>query len=160
MIVRRLALVVVATLASGAAYAVQPDEVLSDPRLEARARDISAGLRCLVCQNESIDDSRADLARDLRLLVRERIEAGDDDGQVRNFLVRRYGNFVLLKPPLEPGTALLWATPFVVLIAGATALTLMRSRSGELTTPAPLSQVERDHLAAVIDADLPPKRFQ
>lgn len=100
------------------ARAVQPSEMLADPVLEKRARDLSAGLRCMVCQNESIDESHAPLARDLRVLVRERIAAGDTDEQVIDFLVSRYGNFVLLKPPLETSTILLWVTPFAVLILG------------------------------------------
>lgn len=161
MISRRplLFLGLLALLASSSAHALQPNEILSDPKLETRARDISAGLRCLVCQNESIEDSRADLARDLRMLVRERLEAGDSDGQIRDFLVRRYGNFVLLKPPLNPETVLLWATPFVVLVAGGAAL-LIRSRNRARATPAPLSQAERDRLAAVFGSDLPPERFR
>ena len=96
-------LVVFVGLAPGLASAVQPDEILADSKLEARARGISAGLRCLVCQNQSIDNSNAELARDLRLLVRERLKVGDSDAQVRDFLVRRYGNFILLKPPFELG---------------------------------------------------------
>ena len=100
---------------------MQPDDVLADPALEARARVISEGLRCLVCQNQSIDDSEAPLAKDLRLLVRERIKAGDSDQQVVDFIVARYGEFVLLKPRFEPRTLLLWfATPAVFLVGVAT----------------------------------------
>src|SRR5918995_3213609 len=102
----------------GAAFAVQPDEVLKDPALEKRAREISTGLRCLVCQNQSIDDSDAQLAKDLRLLVRERLVAGDTDDQVENFLVQRYGEFVLLKPTFGTHTLLLWLTPALVLVLG------------------------------------------
>jgi cytochrome c-type biogenesis protein CcmH len=98
--------------------AVQPDEMLSDPKLEARARAISQDLRCLVCQNESIDQSEAPLAHDLRVLVRQRIKAGDSDAQVMNFIVARYGEFVLLKPRLEWRTALLWGTPPGLLLIG------------------------------------------
>jgi cytochrome c-type biogenesis protein CcmH len=105
-------------LALQPALAVQPDEQLSDPKLEARARDISEGLRCLVCQNQSIDDSHAPLARDLRLLVRERLEAGDTNEQVVDYLVARYGDFILLKPPFKSDTLLLWATPLLVLVVG------------------------------------------
>jgi cytochrome c-type biogenesis protein CcmH len=105
-----------------AAYAVQPDEILSDPAKESRARDLSQELRCMVCQNQSIDDSEAPLARDLRLLVRERITAGDSDAQVIDFLVARYGEFVLLKPRLEPHTLLLWLLPPLVLAGGGFAL--------------------------------------
>ncbi len=97
---------------------MQPDEVLKDPALEKRAREISAGLRCLVCQNQSIDDSDAHLAKDLRLLVRERLMAGDTDDQVHDFLVQRYGEFVLLKPAFGTHTLLLWLTPALVLILG------------------------------------------
>ena len=100
---------------------MQPDEQLADPALEARAREISGGLRCLVCQNQSIDDSDAPLARDLRLLVRERLKAGDSNDAVRDYLVARYGEFILLRPPFEWQTLLLWLTPVVVLAAGAIA---------------------------------------
>lgn len=109
---------IAALLFSGSALAVQPNEVLKDPALEKRAREISAGLRCLVCQNQSIDDSDAQLAKDLRLLVRERLVAGDTNDQVENFLVQRYGEFVLLKPSFGAHTLLLWLTPALVLILG------------------------------------------
>jgi cytochrome c-type biogenesis protein CcmH len=108
-----------ALVIGGTALAVQPDEVLKDPAMEKRARDISAGLRCLVCQNQSIDDSDAQLAKDLRLLVRERLVAGDSDQQVRDYLVQRYGEFVLLRPTFRAQTVLLWLTPAVVLVLGA-----------------------------------------
>ena len=107
---------------ASAAYAVQPDEIMADPAKEARARDLSRELRCMVCQNQSIDDSEAPLARDLRLLVRERIAAGDSDAQVLDFLVARYGEFVLLKPRLEPHTWLLWLLPPLALAGGGLAL--------------------------------------
>jgi cytochrome c-type biogenesis protein CcmH len=100
-----------------AANAVEPDEILADARLEGRARALSTGLRCLVCQNQSIDDSSAPLARDLRLLVRERLSAGETDGQVMKFITDRYGQFVLLNPPVGRNTALLWATPALLLLA-------------------------------------------
>jgi cytochrome c-type biogenesis protein CcmH len=119
-------------MGSSAAYAVQPDEIMSDPAKEARARDLSRELRCMVCQNQSIDDSEAPLARDLRLLVRERIAAGDTDAQVIDFLVARYGEFVLLKPRLEPHTLLLWLLPPLALAGGGLALWMhgrRRSRS-------------------------------
>jgi cytochrome c-type biogenesis protein CcmH len=106
-------------LTLSAAFAVQPDEQLADPALESRAREISAGLRCLVCQNQSIDDSDAPLARDLRILVRERLQAGDSNEAVRDYLVARYGDFILLKPPFEAGTLLLWLTPILALGIGA-----------------------------------------
>jgi cytochrome c-type biogenesis protein CcmH len=146
--------IVLASLAPSLARAVQPDEVLPDPKLEARARAISAGLRCLVCQNQSIDDSKAEFARDLRLLVRERLNLGESDEQVRAFLVTRYGNFVLLKPPLDLETAFLWGMPALVLAAGGIAL-LFGLRRLQPTPAAPLSRAERDRLAALLDADTP-----
>jgi len=112
-----------------AAFAVQPDEVMADPVLEARARSISQQLRCLVCQGEDIDESAAGLARDLRLLVRERLVKGDSDEQVLEFVRGRYGDYVLMKPPLAPRTWLLWLTPVLVLLAGFLAvLRMMRPR--------------------------------
>jgi cytochrome c-type biogenesis protein CcmH len=117
-----LLLACVVCLGAPAAYAVQPDEIMSDPAKELRARDLSRELRCMVCQNQSIDDSEAPLARDLRLLVRERIAAGDSDAQVLDFLVARYGEFVLLKPRLSPHTWLLWLVPPLALAGGGLAL--------------------------------------
>jgi cytochrome c-type biogenesis protein CcmH len=111
-----------------AAYAVQPDEIMADPGKEARARDLSRELRCMVCQNQSIDDSEAPLARDLRLLVRERIAAGDSDNQVIDFLVARYGEFVLLKPRFNPHTLLLWLLPPLALLGGGLALWIYSRR--------------------------------
>jgi cytochrome c-type biogenesis protein CcmH len=133
---RKLALIIlIMTLtAPYAALGVQPDEVLKDPLLEARARDLSRELRCMVCQNQSIDDSEAPLARDLRLLVRERLTKGDNDQQVLDFLVARYGEFVLLKPRFEWHTLLLWGLPPAVLVAGIVGL-LMRLRRGNPTGP-------------------------
>ena len=122
------ALVALACIAVKPAYAVKPDEMLKDPKLEARARAISKGLRCMVCQNESIDDSNAPLAHDLRVLVRERLTKGDTDSQVINFLVARYGEFVLLKPRFELHTLLLWGMPPGVLIIGAIALFMLARR--------------------------------
>ena len=111
--------------------AVAPEERLADPALEARARDLSKGLRCLVCQNQSIDDSNAPLAQDLRRIVRERLVAGDDEAAIEAFLVARYGEFVLLAPPVRAGTLLLWAGPFILLLgaAGALAWLTLRRRS-------------------------------
>src|SRR4030088_2674757 len=117
-----LALALALTLASAPGQAVPPDEVMADPARESRARDLSRELRCMVCQNQSIDDSEAPLARDLRLLVRERISAGDSDAQVIDFLVARYGEFVLLKPRLKPHTLLLWLLPPLALAGGGFAL--------------------------------------
>jgi cytochrome c-type biogenesis protein CcmH len=113
---------------TSAAYAVQPDEIMSDPAKESRARDLSRELRCMVCQNQSIDDSEAPLARDLRLLVRERIAAGDTDAQVLDFLVARYGEFVLLKPRFEPETYLLWLLSPLALAGGGFALCVYNRR--------------------------------
>ena len=123
--------VLITALAASAAHAVQPDEIMSDPARESRARDLSRELRCMVCQNQSIDDSDAPLARDLRLLVRERIATGDSDAQVIDFLVARYGEFVLLKPRFNSRTVLLWLLPPLALLGGGIALwTNMRRRSG------------------------------
>jgi len=127
-----------AALTASAACAVQPDEIMSDPARESRARDLSRELRCMVCQNQSIDDSEAPLARDLRLLVRERIAAGDSNAQVIDFLVARYGEFVLLKPQLNPHTWLLWLLPPLALIGGGLALWIhSRRRSGSMATEDP-----------------------
>jgi cytochrome c-type biogenesis protein CcmH len=143
---------VCAAVASGSALAVQPEEMLKDPKLEARARDLSRELRCMVCQNQSIDESEAPLARDLRLLVRERLTKGDTDQQVLDFLVARYGEFVLLKPPLESRTIILWALPPVALLAGAIGLffAVRRRRAGQLE-PAALSTEERRRLSTLVD---------
>ena len=119
---------VVLMMAASAAYAVQPDEIISDPVKEARARDLSRELRCMVCQNQSIDDSEAPLAKDLRILVRERIAAGDSDAQVIDFLVARYGEFVLLKPQLNLHTWILWLLPPLVLAGGGAALWMQARR--------------------------------
>ncbi len=146
-----LGVVLALMLAAGPALAVPPDEILKDPALEARARALSAELRCMVCQNQSIDDSDAPLAKDLRLLVRERLAAGETDGEVKAFLVARYGDFVLLRPPLEWRTALLWSAPFLVLLAGAVgALVALRRRRARPAAPAPLSAAEREALDRIM----------
>ena len=132
----RLIAVVVLTLAAPFARAVQPDEILGDAALEARARALSKELRCMVCQNQSIDDSDAPLARDLRLLVRERMKEGDSDSQIVDFLVARYGEFVLLKPRLALHTVLLWFGPPAALVGGAFALLLMARRRNRRSTTA------------------------
>jgi cytochrome c-type biogenesis protein CcmH len=137
-------------LAPLAARAVQPDEIIPDPRLEARARALSAQLRCLVCQNESIDESHADLARDLRVLVRERLQAGDSDDQIRAFLVRRYGDFILLKPPFKLETWLLWGAPFLFLLAGGGIIFVARRRQKSLAPATSLSEAERATLEAML----------
>ncbi len=126
----RLALALCTALITAPAWAVQPDEVLPDPVLEQRARDLSKDLRCLVCRNESIDESNADLARDLRLLVRERLVEGDSDSEVIDFVVDRYGEFVLLKPTTGGANRLLWAAgPLMLLLAGAVGVGFVRRRS-------------------------------
>jgi len=136
-----------------AAHAVQPDEILADAALEARARALSAELRCMVCQNESIDDSHAELARDLRLLVRERLKAGDSDVQVRAYLVQRYGNFILLKPPFELSTLLLWSAPALVLLLGASAIVVAMRRRGSPAVTSGLEEAERRKLESLLGDD-------
>jgi cytochrome c-type biogenesis protein CcmH len=133
-------------------HAVQVDEILPDPALEARARAISRDLRCMVCQNQSIDDSEAPLARDLRLLVRERLKAGDTDSQVVDFMVARYGEFVLLKPRMSWHTVILWAAPPMVLVAGLIAIGLAQRRRSAGTGPdvlPGLTESERIKLAEI-----------
>jgi cytochrome c-type biogenesis protein CcmH len=156
----RLAVAMVALFLAGAvpAHAVQPDEIMSDPVSEARARDLSRELRCMVCQNQSIDDSEAPLARDLRLLVRERIAAGDSDAQVMDFLVARYGEFVLLKPRFERRTWLLWLVPPLLLAGGGLALwgySRRRAGAGEDGMPAVLTADEQARVVALMSADGP-----
>ncbi len=132
-----------------AAQAVEPDEVLDDPKLEQRAREISKGLRCVVCQNESIDESNADLAKDLRILVRDRLEAGDSNDEVVEYVVARYGEFVLLEPRFAPHTYLLWIAPILLLLFGLMlAYKLFRGRADRVdaNAPKPLSEAERQRL--------------
>jgi cytochrome c-type biogenesis protein CcmH len=139
---------------------VQPDEIMADPVKEMRARELSRELRCMVCQNQSIDDSDAPLARDLRLLVRERIAAGDSDGQVIDFLVARYGEFVLLKPPLEPHTVLLWLLPPFALAGGVLTLWIQgrrRSRSRLAEPTDKLTAEEEARLALLMTDEAAPK---
>lgn len=133
------------------ALAVNPDEMLSDPNLEARARALTAQLRCLVCQNESIDDSNADLAHDLRVLVRRHLAAGDSDEAIIAFMRQRYGDYVLLKPPVRPATYILWFGPFLlVLVAGGISFRTLHRRS-RTEPPPPLSDSERQRLAHLLD---------
>jgi cytochrome c-type biogenesis protein CcmH len=144
-----------AATSGGAVLAVQPDEILDDPKLEAEARKISAELRCLVCQNQSIDDSDAPLARDLRILVRERLKAGDDRQGVIEFIVARYGEFVLLRPRLTSRTFLLWLAP-LLLVAGGLYLAwrlFSRGRAETIASPAPLSEEEQARLKRILDGD-------
>ena len=152
---RAIVLAAVLGLSIVAASAVEPGERLADPALEARARAIGGELRCLVCQNQSIDDSSADLAHDLRVLIRERISAGDTDAQVLQFMVHRYGDFILLKPPVKPDTYLLWFGPLAVLGVGAigAGLYLRRSRGARQQAPAPLSADERRRLDKLLAED-------
>jgi len=146
-------MLVAAVLASSAALAVEPDEILPNAALEARAREISSGLRCLVCQNQSIDDSNAPLARDLRLLVRERLKAGDSDAQVMRFVEDRYGEFVLLNPPLSWRTVMLWVAPLLALIAAVwmTARAWRRRQpQAANATITPLSPDEESKLRSIL----------
>jgi len=149
---RALPLIALLFALAAPAAAVTPDEILKDPALEARARHLSQELRCMVCQNQSIDDSDAPLAHDLRVLVRERLSAGDSDHQVLDFLVARYGDFVLLKPPLQQDTLLLWGLPPAALLAGLAALLLMarRRRAVNLQTSA-LSAAEQRKLTTLVE---------
>lgn len=147
----RFALLLVMLLYAGFALAVEPDEMLKDPALEARARALSQQLRCMVCQNQSIDDSAAPLAHDLRVLVRERLKRGDTDRQVIDFLVARYGEFVLLKPAFAWHNALLWAIPPGVLLIGAVVLFVFARRRRPLQTQDTLDEAEQRKLAAMLD---------
>ena len=140
----RRVLVALLFLTGLSAWAVQPDEMLPDPKLEARARAISRDLRCLVCQNQSIDDSDADLARDLRLLLRQRLVAGDSDDQAKQFLVDRYGDYVLLRPPFKGTTLLLWGGPLLLLLGAALAARGVFRHKPQ--APAPLSEDEKARL--------------
>ena len=128
------------------AAAVEPNERLADPKLEARARAISAELRCLVCQNESIDESGADLAHDIRVLLRQRLVAGDTDAQARQYIVDRYGDFVLLKPPVEPATYLLWFGPFALLVVAGAGMVVALRRRHAAAEPPPLDDAEKERL--------------
>jgi cytochrome c-type biogenesis protein CcmH len=152
---RVLLIVLALGLPGSAAQAVQPDEVLPDATLESRARALSLGLRCLVCQNQSIDDSDAPLARDLRVLVRERLVEGDSDAEIIDYVVARYGDFVLLKPPLKPSTIALWLSPILLLLAGMWLARLAFARTVPQASPssgleAELSAEERAKLDAVL----------
>jgi cytochrome c-type biogenesis protein CcmH len=153
----RAFIVGLALVISAPAVAVQPDEILKDPALEARARNLSRELRCMVCQNQSIDDSDAPLARDLRILVRERLQAGDSDRQVIDYLTDRYGDFVLLKPRLTARTALLWSLPALVLLGGIAGVIvfLRRQRTGPTASTGtdsaqPLTADEQKRLAELV----------
>ena len=136
------------------ARAVEPSEILADPRLETRARALSTNLRCLVCQNQSIDDSNAPLAKDLRVIVRERLTAGDSDAQVMEHLVKRYGDFILLKPPLKAGTVLLWVLPFGVFLLGLLAILAMTRKNRRIAAAdCSLSRSEAEALRKILGKD-------
>ncbi|MCG8355882.1 MAG: cytochrome c-type biogenesis protein CcmH [Kiloniellales bacterium] len=150
MTARLLALMLLA--AALPALAVEPDEILDDPGLEARARVLSKDIRCLVCQNESIDSSNAEMAKDLRVLVRERLVAGDSDEEVFDYLVARYGDYVLLEPPMRPRTYLLWFGPALLLLLGGLGVALFfRGRRKAAAQPAPLTAAERRRLEALLE---------
>jgi cytochrome c-type biogenesis protein CcmH len=152
VIMRRLALFILLAALALPALAVTPDEILKDPALEARARHLSQELRCMVCQNQSIDDSDAPLAHDLRVLVRQRLEAGDSDKAVLDFIVARYGDFVLLKPPFQIDTMLLWGLPPLALIAGIVALIVAARRRRMIDVQvASLTPDEEKRIEALIE---------
>jgi cytochrome c-type biogenesis protein CcmH len=149
-------LVCMALLVLGApARAVEPAERLADPVLEGRARALSQGLRCLVCQNESIDESGADLAHDVRVMLRERLAAGDSDAQAVAYIVARYGEFVLMQPPVRSSTYVLWFAPPLILAAGGAGLLLARRRTAALPPPPPLDAAEQARLAKLLADDAP-----
>ena len=159
MIKRVITLLIVAIITFSAvmtpSLAVQPDEILADSAMEGRARAMSAQLRCLVCQNQSIDDSNAPLARDLRLLVRERLKAGDSDSAVMDYVVARYGEFVLLKPPFNAATLLLWLTPLLALLAAGWLVrsSMPGNNRGASRQSAELTAEERKKLAEVLERE-------
>lgn len=150
MMMRRLILILLLMFSNAPAFAVNPDEVLADPALEQRARALSAQLRCMVCQNQSIDDSNAELARDLRVLVRERLSNGDSDEAVIAYVVSRYGEFVLLNPRFEMKTLLLWGAPVLLLLAGLAALFAAARHRGGRVKGTPLSKDEKAKLDALL----------
>ena len=149
----------VAILYSSSAFAVLPDEMLNDKSEEARALALSKNLRCVVCQNQNIDDSAAPIARDMRLLLRERIAAGDTDQQAVSYLVQRYGNYVLLKPPFQADTWLLWFTPFGVLLIGGLSLLATLRRRSAMPPIEPLNASERARLAPLLGNEASPSDF-
>ena len=150
------AMLLLTALITGPAHAVRPDEMLGDPNLEARAREVGQELRCLVCRNQSIDDSDADLAHDLRVLVRERIKAGDSNDQVIAYIRSRYGDFVLLRPPFETGTLLLWGGPALILLLGAVGIRRYY-RQRRRDEPPPLNAEERRRLKSLLEAPSEPE---
>jgi cytochrome c-type biogenesis protein CcmH len=156
----RFACLFLLLLLPSVAGAVQPSESLADPKLEMRAREISADLRCLVCQNQSIDDSDADLAHDLRVLVRQRLQAGDSDEQVKQYLVDRYGDYVLLTPPFKAATVVLWlGPPVLAVVALGAAFTLFRRRRKKTSDPGrPLSAEEQRRVEQLMDGQFPKRK--
>ena len=158
---RGLAALLVAMLLSLPALAVEPSEMLKDPALEARAREIGRALRCVVCQNQDVDDSNAEVAHDMRVAVRERLTAGDSDGDVFAFMVARYGDYVLLKPPFKADTWLLWlGGPLVLLLAGAGLVLAARKRRLVEVTPPPLTAEERARVDSLLGARHRPERSE
>jgi len=155
---RLLMVIATLTMLSTSGFAVEPDEMLQDPALEARARDISAEIRCLVCQNQSIDDSDAQLAKDLRVLVRARLKQGESDDEVMSYIVSRYGDYVLLKPPLNSSTYVLWYGPIVFVCIGLMVLVMMFRRKPTATNDVPrktvgLSAAEQKRLNDLLGDD-------
>jgi cytochrome c-type biogenesis protein CcmH len=149
---RLVALILLLVSSAWTAHAVEPDEILADPALEARARALTQDLRCVVCQNQSVDDSDAPLARDIRVLVRERIKAGDSDDEVRAFMIERYGKFVLLRPPVEGDTLPLWLAPLAIVALGALAAwAYLRSLARQPTTAPALSEAEEEAVRRKLD---------
>jgi cytochrome c-type biogenesis protein CcmH len=152
--IRRLlffAMLLLAAVGGGTALAVEPSERLADPTLEARARALSQELRCLVCQNQSIDESNADLAHDLRVLLRQRLVVGETDQQVLDYLVARYGVFVLLDPPFQPATYFLWLTPPLLVVVAAGVLAVRSRRRHPGRAPAELTEEERARAALLLN---------
>jgi cytochrome c-type biogenesis protein CcmH len=153
--IRLVSLTLLLLTLSWTAHAVEPDEILPDPALEARARALTQELRCVVCQNQSVDDSDAPLARDMRVLVRERVKAGDTDEEVRAYVVARYGKFVLLSPPVEGDTLILWFAPLAILGLGALAAwAYMRGLANQPATAPALSAAEEDAVRRKLDEAL------
>jgi cytochrome c-type biogenesis protein CcmH len=151
MSVRAILAALLLLLLAGGAQAVEPSEMLKDPTLEARARAISQEIRCLVCQNQTIDDSNADLAHDLRVILRERLLAGDTDQQVKDYLTARYGDFILLKPPFRARTLLLWFGPALIFLAGAAIIASAALRRRRVAAHVPLSDEESQRLARLMN---------
>jgi cytochrome c-type biogenesis protein CcmH len=149
-------LMLVAFVPSAPSIAVEPNEVLVDPVLEARARALSKNIRCLVCQNQSIDSSNASLAKDLRVIVRERLIAGDSDIQILDFLVARYGDYALLKPPIKPTTYALWYGPGVLMTLGFFAVIVFLARRRKIVRPDPLDAAEAARMVQLMDQDREP----